>query len=76
MNEQLEDIGDRYFEELVSRSLLKKVEEDGFNDRLTYKMHDLIHDLAQSIVGSEVLVVRNDGSSISREARTSYIIVV
>ena len=32
-------------------------------------MHDLIHDLAQSIVGSEVLVLRNDVSNISREAR-------
>ena len=59
-NEQLEEIGDRYFKELVSRSLLKIVEEDGFNDRLTYKMHDLIHDLAQSIVGSEVLILRNE----------------
>ena len=68
-DEQLEDIGDRYFEELVSRSLLKKVEEDDFNDRLTYKMHDLIHDLAQSIVGCEVLVLRNDISHVSREVR-------
>ena len=68
-DEQLEDIGDRYFEELVSRSLLKKVEEYIFNDRLTYKMHDLIHDLAQSIVGCEVLVLRNDISHVSREVR-------
>ena len=68
-NEQLEDIGDRYFEELVSRSLLKRVEEDDFNDSLTYNMHDLMHDLAQSIVGSEILVLKNDVSNISREAR-------
>ena len=68
-DEQLEDIGDQYFKELVSRSLLKKVEEYIFNDRLTYKMHDLIHDLAQSIIGYEVLVLRNDVSNISREAR-------
>ena len=68
-DEQLEDIGDRYFEELVSRSLLKKVEEDDSNDRLTYKMHDLIHDLAQSIVGCEVLALRNDISHVSREVR-------
>ena len=47
MDEQLEDMGDRYFEESVSRSLLKKVEEDDSNDRLTYKMHDLTHNLAQ-----------------------------
>ena len=53
----------------MSRSLLKKDEAHDFNDRLTYKMHDLIHDIAQSIVGSEVLVLRNDVSNISREAR-------
>ena len=66
-DEQLEDMGDRYFEELVSRLLLKKVEEDDSNDRLTYKMHDLIHNLAQSIVGYEVLIPRNDTSHVSRE---------
>ena len=66
-DEQLEDMGDRYFEESVSRLLLKKVEEDDFNNRLTYKMHDLIHNLAQSIVGYEVLILRNATSHVSRE---------
>ena len=51
----------------MSRSLLKKVEEDDSNDRLTYKMHDLIHKLAQSIVGYEVLILRNATSHVSRE---------
>ena len=51
----------------MSRSLLKKVEEDNSNDRLTYKMHDLIHKLAQSIVGYEVLILRNATSHVSRE---------
>ena len=66
-DEQLEDMGDRYFDESVSRSLLKKVEEDDSNDRLIYKMHDLIHNLAQSIVGYEVLIPRNATSHVSRE---------
>ena len=67
-DEQLEDMGDRYFEESVSRLLLKKkFEEEDSNDRLTYKMHDLIHNLAQSIVGYEVLIPRNATSHVSRE---------
>ena len=66
-DEQLEDMGDRYFKESVSRSLLKKIEEDDSNDRLTYKIHDLIHNLAQSIVGYEVLIPRNATSHVSRE---------
>ncbi|KAL6314314.1 hypothetical protein AAG906_019012 [Vitis piasezkii] len=61
-NEQLEDIGDQYFEELLSRLLLEEVEDD-------FKMHDLIHDLAQSIVGSEILVLRSDVNNIPEEAR-------
>ena len=47
--------------------LKKKVEEDDSNDRLTYKMHDLIHNLAQSIVGYEVLIPRNVTSHVSTE---------
>ena len=45
----------------------KKDEEDDSNDRLTYKMHDLIHNRAQSIVGYEVLIPRNATSHVSRE---------
>ena len=68
-NELLEDVGDLYFKELLSSSLLEEVKKDDFNNIFSCKMHDLIHDLAQSIVGSEILVVRNDLSNISREAR-------
>ena len=60
-------MGDRYFKESVSRSLLKKIEEDDSNDRLTYKIHDLIHNLAQSIVRYEVLIPRSATSHVSRE---------
>ena len=45
----------------------KKDEEGDSNDRLTYKMHDLIHNRAQSIVGYEVLIPRNATSHVSRE---------
>ena len=50
--------------------LKKKIfffEEDDSNDRLTYKMQDLIHNRAQSIVGYEVLIPRNAISHVSRE---------
>ncbi|WKA13345.1 hypothetical protein VitviT2T_030651 [Vitis vinifera] len=62
-NKQLEDIGDQYVEELLSRSLLEKAGTNHF------KMHDLIHDLAQSIVGSEILILRSDVNNIPEEVR-------
>ncbi|KAK4580608.1 hypothetical protein RGQ29_024305 [Quercus rubra] len=55
-NQDLEDIGDLYIKELMSRSLFQDVYEDGL---FTYffKMHDLVHDLAISIAKGECSVV-------------------
>jgi hypothetical protein len=45
-------IGIEIFNELVGRSFLQEVEDDGFGN-ITCKMHDLMHDLAQSIAAQE-----------------------
>ena len=66
-----ENVGHQYFEELLSRSLLEKFERDIFNNYTwntwSYKMHDLIHDLAQSVIGSEVLFLEDNVKEISKE---------
>ncbi|XP_050245838.1 putative disease resistance protein RGA4 [Quercus robur] len=55
-NQDLEDIGDLYIKELMSRSLFQDVYEDVvFN--YSFKMHDLVHDLAISIAKGECSVV-------------------
>ncbi|XP_052483613.1 putative disease resistance protein RGA1 [Gossypium raimondii] len=51
-NEEPEDIGNRYIQELLSRSFFQQVEEDIFAPIL--KMHDLVHDLALSVAQNEV----------------------
>ena len=61
----LEDVGDEYFEDLLSRSLFEEAEVKGVNND-AYKMHDLIHDLAQSIVNSEVIILTNDVKAIPK----------
>ncbi|XP_061947235.1 putative disease resistance protein RGA1 [Populus nigra] len=46
------EMGIEKFNELVGRSFLQEVEDDGFGN-ITCKMHDLMHDLAQSIAVQE-----------------------
>ncbi|KAL0007136.1 hypothetical protein SO802_008638 [Lithocarpus litseifolius] len=46
-NEGMEEIGERYFDDLVSRSLFQRVRNDGSY----FMMHDLVNDLATFISG-------------------------
>eukprot|EP00268_Persea_americana_P036782 TRINITY_DN3630_c0_g1_i1.p1 TRINITY_DN3630_c0_g1~~TRINITY_DN3630_c0_g1_i1.p1 ORF type:complete len:1178 (-),score=181.19 TRINITY_DN3630_c0_g1_i1:978-4484(-) len=68
---ELEDIGNDIFDELVMRSFFQDVEENvkiykprrngyGFlYDGTTFRMHDLMHDLAHSVMENEYRVVLN-----------------
>ncbi|KAI0502328.1 hypothetical protein KFK09_017276 [Dendrobium nobile] len=60
--ETIEDIGGRYFDVLVKKSFFDKFELG--NDNFSYKMHDLLHELAQSVSMQECLRV-NDGIRLS-----------
>ncbi|XP_016667236.2 putative disease resistance protein RGA1 [Gossypium hirsutum] len=51
-NEDPEDIGNRYIQELLSRSFFHQFEDDYLFP--TLKMHDLVHDLALSVAQNEV----------------------
>ncbi|XP_020597408.1 putative disease resistance protein RGA3, partial [Phalaenopsis equestris] len=48
--ETLEDIGGRYFDVLVRKSFFDEFQDD---ERIYYKMHDLLHEFAQSISSEE-----------------------
>ncbi|XP_077215890.1 putative disease resistance protein RGA3 [Tasmannia lanceolata] len=65
---RLEDIGFTYFDELMSRSFFQYFE--GFY-RSYYKMHDLNHDLAQSVSGDEYFRIKNsvDSWNVTAKAR-------
>ncbi|XP_027082136.1 disease resistance protein RGA2-like [Coffea arabica] len=47
---EVEDVGDAVLAELHYRSLFQDVMKDKFGRVLTFKMHDLVHDLAQSVM--------------------------
>ncbi|XXG52613.1 hypothetical protein AAC387_Pa03g0895 [Persea americana] len=67
---ELEEIGNEIFDELVMRSffqdVLVLVETDYMGyiipDRTTFQMHDLMHDLAHSVMENEYRVVLNGKS--------------
>ncbi|XP_055960192.1 putative disease resistance protein RGA3 [Mercurialis annua] len=56
-DKNLEMIGDEYFHNLVMRSFFQDIIEIGENeylsDRIYCKMHDLVHDFAQSVMKNE-----------------------
>ncbi|RHN51382.1 putative P-loop containing nucleoside triphosphate hydrolase, leucine-rich repeat domain, L [Medicago truncatula] len=51
-NLQMEHVGNEVWNELYQRSFFQEVESD-LAGNITFKMHDLVHDLAQSIMGEE-----------------------
>ena len=71
---ELEDIGELYIKELMSRSLFQDVYEDGFY-AYSFKMHDLVHDLAISIAKGECSVVTKM-STLAAEVCKLYCLVV
>ncbi|KAL0904385.1 hypothetical protein M5K25_026483 [Dendrobium thyrsiflorum] len=57
--ETMEDIGGRYFDVLVKKSFFDKIEDLKYYNPVYYKMHDLLHELAESISKLECLRVED-----------------
>ncbi|XP_054781510.1 LOW QUALITY PROTEIN: putative disease resistance protein RGA3 [Prosopis cineraria] len=51
--ECLQDVGERYVHIFIMRSFFQDVEMNKFGEIESFKMHDLIHDLSQSIASSD-----------------------
>jgi hypothetical protein len=65
---QLEDVANEYFMDLHWRSFFQEAEEDGGVIR-SVKMHDLIHDLAQSVSRIECTLVDSNAKNVNDKVR-------
>ncbi|XP_031281364.1 putative disease resistance protein RGA3 [Pistacia vera] len=66
-NFEPEDIGIEICNELYWRSFFQDAKKDEFENNLLFKMHDLVHDLAQFIVKDEFAVMEaKDSNNISK----------
>ena len=67
-NLQLEDVTNEYFMDLIRRSFFQEAEEDeGMN--MKFKMHDLIHDLAQLVSRIECALVDSNAKNVNEKVR-------
>ncbi|XP_058086485.1 putative disease resistance protein RGA3 [Magnolia sinica] len=54
---EMEDEGNDYFSNLLWRSFFQDITKDAHGNILKCKMHDLVHDLAQSVAGNESFIM-------------------
>ncbi|KAL0456622.1 UNVERIFIED_CONTAM: putative disease resistance protein RGA3 [Sesamum latifolium] len=52
----METIGNKFFNLLLQNSLLQVVNRDDYGDIISCNMHDLVHDVARSVLGSKAFV--------------------
>ncbi|KAK4564549.1 hypothetical protein RGQ29_006573 [Quercus rubra] len=65
---QLEHVANEYFMELLWRSFFQEAEEDEGMNR-SFKMHDLIHDLAQYVSKTDCILVDTSAKNVKEKGR-------
>jgi Leucine-rich repeat (LRR) protein len=68
-SDSLEDVGREYFMDLLWRSFFQDIRRNKYGDIECCKMHDLIHDLAQSVAGVECLISNPDAVKVVERTR-------
>ncbi|XP_057518627.1 disease resistance protein RGA2-like [Amaranthus tricolor] len=71
--QSLEDAGDEYFNHLLQRCFFQDVEKDSYGGIKSCKMHDLIHDVAKEIAGTEILSSNYSTSHFNEKTHRFFI---
>lgn len=67
-SKQLEDLGSGYFHDLVSRSIFQHSNSDSSK----FVIHDLVHDLAQSVLGETSFMLEEANHKSKRLERVRH----
>ncbi|KAK7367061.1 hypothetical protein VNO80_09068 [Phaseolus coccineus] len=71
-NVEVEDVGNKVWKKLYRRSFFQEAKSDKLGMIRSCKMHDLFHDLAQSIMGEECVVIEK-GRLTQLPTRVHYV---
>ncbi|CAJ2652450.1 unnamed protein product [Trifolium pratense] len=58
-NLEVEDVGSMIWNELCQKSFFQDIETSDYSNIIFFMMHDIVHDLAQSIMGQECVCLEN-----------------
>ncbi|KAL4599186.1 hypothetical protein ACB092_11G109300 [Castanea dentata] len=62
--QRMDDVGREYFMQLLWRSFFQDVEKDDLGNKKSCKMHDLMHDLAILVAGTESIILNSSFENV------------
>ncbi|XVF37647.1 hypothetical protein REPUB_Repub20aG0027600 [Reevesia pubescens] len=68
-DEDPEDVGREYFMDLLWRSFFQVAEKDDLGNVESFTMHDLMHDLACSVAGTEFCIASLEAENVNERTR-------
>ncbi|XP_056697468.1 putative disease resistance protein RGA3 [Spinacia oleracea] len=68
-SQSIEDAGEEYFSILLRRCFFQDIKKDVFGGIDTFKIHDLMHDMAQSVTGKEIYATNTTGGHLDKKVR-------
>ncbi|CAJ2652434.1 unnamed protein product [Trifolium pratense] len=65
-NLEVEDVGNMVWNELCQKSFFQDIKVAVDSEDISFKMHDLLHDLAQFVTGPECMILESSNTDLSR----------